>query len=117
MRLNRFLPGALLSWQKLHASFNLPGRAAVDHPNNFAAGFLFAELYPDYIPSLQRMIDSCEGRAFTADIGGIGILKKRPPVRIHAPHTHQDDGRKPGFRSSIHVFPVPRAVFSGVGLS
>src|SRR5580692_6776708 len=50
------------------------------------------------------MTDARKPGAFTAEIVGIGVLKERAAVRIHAPHSYQDYGRDPGFRSFVHVF-------------
>src|SRR5580693_6302268 len=50
------------------------------------------------------MTDARKPGALTAEIVGIGVLKERAAVRIHAPHSYQDYGRDPGFRSFVHVF-------------
>jgi hypothetical protein len=50
------------------------------------------------------MTDPGKPAAFTAEIVGIGVLKKRTAIRIHSPHSHQDYGRDPSFRSFVHVF-------------
>ncbi len=58
------LPGTALVGKHLHASFDLPRYPGIDDPDDFEAGFLIAVLNADDVPSLQRMSDARDLRAF-----------------------------------------------------
>jgi hypothetical protein len=62
----------------------LPG---IDHPYHLAAGFLFANLHPDYVSRLQWSLQAEELGPMMADIPGLDTLQEWATIRTHAKHS------------------------------
>ncbi len=85
--LHFFFPGTGLALDQVYSHCNFLRLPGVDHPDHLAAGFLVADLHPDYVSRLQRSLQAGELGAMMADIPGLGILQEWTTIRTHAKHS------------------------------